>query len=1128
MYSKNDPLSCNTLVRFNTQQNEKDFTRHFGKISGFSFESPSLPNCFWVYNNTIYFSNGDEQYKMNPSSCEFELNLSAQKLAIYSPCVWSDGTNQFYSNNSTQYKLNEATLEWEGKEWKELTSFSGEYCWTDGEHCYYSNGSSTQYILGDDGITWETKAWTTSLIPTYGNYVWNFGGKTYYSNGSTQYVLNSETGKWETTSWNDVSFYGNDIFVLNNTIYRKSTSDIKYWNSSSSIWSTTKSFGVSSSDRLVIAGSYAILFEDGGTYYRQLWGSNGLSSSSAYFVSLADTTLTPDHVLKTDNGFYYSPYNHAHYKWNDAETHWNFDREATWLWGNIRGEDVWTDGEHYYYSNGTETKLYNSDTKKWEKIVFEGQSDFYGRNVWTDGNDVFLWDGFGPYRLNKEKHSWEVIESEQSWSSSTIDSSIWHDGEKFYAYSGKWFWEYDDENNRWEPVQTELSVKPPLKKFWYKDDRIFTYDETSWYEWDKTEKNWEYLNYLDLTGGDFSNTPDFNIFETENNTYLISSRGYQDVSECAIYRLEELTENGPNWASITISGDNPYMTFSAIWSDGKALYCESEGNTEKSTYHYFLNEEELKWEAFESTSWPINTDPSTLEAQNFWEKDGVIYYSDGYYHANYVFDEATGALKTYFPKGLNKIYGRDIWTDGKNVHYSHEFVQRVLNEDGVWVKKEWENLRYFYGSNVWTDGDAVYYSEGSYQYVLQDNTWIEKAWKGLTYFNGTSVVKVGGNVYLACDTYAYRLDKDTDTWIKIAQPEVNENSLPINSALWTDGKKLYYSYNTNQMIYDEANNSWFSSGIEGQFTIYSYNVKQLNGKVICNSLQNSGRLLQFIEDTKTFKSIKVNPLPKFTITPYFTRGSQAYTVAGSNWYSWDSLTKHWTYLYGNTFSNVSNLLFLNIKDEIYCFYQQSLYVLPVNSENWGQKTTSIKMASYPWNGGSNYLFWYNDKPWRASLSIRDASYWDSEKQTWITPSVEPSTADFCLSAAWSDGKNAYANGKKWNKNDITVAEINFSENREDVYSSDIYHINNRIFLYNSNGLWELLTKDDLKTLEYNCDGEWLTYYLRPDTALPVEVATESEMTALLDAAEIGGVYKYTGKSGTYENGALYTVEEYVK
>lgn len=40
----------------------------------------------------------------------------------------------------------------------------------------------------------------------------------------------------------------------------------------------------------------------------------------------------------------------------------------------------------------------------------------------------------------------------------------------------------------------------------------------------------------------------------------------------------------------------------------------------------------------------------------------------------------------------------------------------------------------------------------------------------------------------------------------------------------------------------------------------------------------------------------------------------------------------------------------------------------------------------------------------------------------------------------------------------------------------------------------------------------------------IEAATEAEMLVLLSTASVGSVCKYTGTTGTYENGALYIVE----
>ena len=43
--------------------------------------------------------------------------------------------------------------------------------------------------------------------------------------------------------------------------------------------------------------------------------------------------------------------------------------------------------------------------------------------------------------------------------------------------------------------------------------------------------------------------------------------------------------------------------------------------------------------------------------------------------------------------------------------------------------------------------------------------------------------------------------------------------------------------------------------------------------------------------------------------------------------------------------------------------------------------------------------------------------------------------------------------------------------------------------------------------------------------VPAEVSTEADMNALLVSGAVGAVYKYTGETGTYENGGYYVLEE---
>lgn len=69
-----------------------------------------------------------------------------------------------------------------------------------------------------------------------------------------------------------------------------------------------------------------------------------------------------------------------------------------------------------------------------------------------------------------------------------------------------------------------------------------------------------------------------------------------------------------------------------------------------------------------------------------------------------------------------------------------------------------------------------------------------------------------------------------------------------------------------------------------------------------------------------------------------------------------------------------------------------------------------------------------------------------------------------------------------------------------------------------------------KIATLSCNGKKMTTDVvievptATDSPLPIEVSTEAEMTALLESGEVGGVYKYTGTTGTYENGALYVLE----
>lgn len=77
-----------------------------------------------------------------------------------------------------------------------------------------------------------------------------------------------------------------------------------------------------------------------------------------------------------------------------------------------------------------------------------------------------------------------------------------------------------------------------------------------------------------------------------------------------------------------------------------------------------------------------------------------------------------------------------------------------------------------------------------------------------------------------------------------------------------------------------------------------------------------------------------------------------------------------------------------------------------------------------------------------------------------------------------------------------------------------------------------------ETLETLNDGEYVTLHTKDmkmeddirveveEDSLPIEVSTADEMSALLDTAPVGAIYKYVGETtDTYENGTKYELCE---
>lgn len=70
-----------------------------------------------------------------------------------------------------------------------------------------------------------------------------------------------------------------------------------------------------------------------------------------------------------------------------------------------------------------------------------------------------------------------------------------------------------------------------------------------------------------------------------------------------------------------------------------------------------------------------------------------------------------------------------------------------------------------------------------------------------------------------------------------------------------------------------------------------------------------------------------------------------------------------------------------------------------------------------------------------------------------------------------------------------------------------------------------VTENGTVTPDTGYDGLSQVIVNVPSSAIPVDVSTDAEMTALLTADNVGKVYRFTGTTGTYINSDLYVVEK---
>jgi len=199
---------------------------------------------------------------------------------------------------------------------------------------------------------------------------------------------------------------------------------------------------------------------------------------------------------------------------------------------SFNGNNIWTDGEHIYYSYGSNRYILDEPTGTWSVKTWNGLSSFSGDNIWSDGENIYYSSVSSQYVLNKATSTWSV----KTWNGlSKIDGfNIWTDGEDIYysAYGSR----------------------------------------TGQYVLDKSTSTWNAKTWNGLNAFNGAN-----VWKDKENIYL-SFSGNQ-------YILDKSTDT---WVAKTWYGFNEIIG-QYVWTDGNDIYYS------RASTQYVLNRSTDTW-----------------------------------------------------------------------------------------------------------------------------------------------------------------------------------------------------------------------------------------------------------------------------------------------------------------------------------------------------------------------------------------------------------------------------------------------------------------------------------------------------------------------------------------------------
>lgn len=227
------------------------------------------------------------------------------------------------------------------------------------------------------------------------------------------------------------------------------------------------------------------------------------------------------------------------------------------------GSNIWTDGVNVYYSNMSSQYVLNRDTNTWSVMTWTGIVDNYplsGSNIWTDGVNYYLSSSSYQYVLHVPTHTW----SKMTWYGLTSfnANNVWFDGDNYYYSSGSSQFVLDVSTHTWSPVIWKGNSQISGNHIWTDGvDFYYSYNNYGTYKLDKSTKTWSLFTFNGLTSFQGS----YVWSDGERTFYSDSTFNSYYVLDVATHTWIEL-----DWIDTSATGG-----FMVIWTDGTNYYFSS-------------------------------------------------------------------------------------------------------------------------------------------------------------------------------------------------------------------------------------------------------------------------------------------------------------------------------------------------------------------------------------------------------------------------------------------------------------------------------------------------------------------------------------------------------------------------